>query len=556
MKTKTFITAVFIVLFSINVNSTYSQSEQSVYGVYSTHTLNQHFMNEISLNESSYYEWCDAHIDTLQAHWTRYSILLAWNQIEPTLGAGYNWNAAIGFPDSIIINTLEPPNNINCLAVISPGMGTSARSPITYPTEWENFLKAIAERYDGDGISDASPNVHLKYFQLCNEIQDWQNLSFGTPVNYANVANASIAAIRTQIPTAKLLTFGYFSHLQNGDLDNVFKNFMNQMKSHSTDIYAVDIHHWPFQASDSLQSWKMDNVSRMRFYLDSMGYSNSEIWSCEHAAYTGTPTNNFYISEIDQARWLIKSFNYNRLNGCNRFMWSNLLDYYNFEGSQTNPFNSMGLVSDGYGNDETIDRRNTPRIAYWAFKMMVEKTDSPTASLLGNVSYLNNDSTIYAYRWINNQTNQNFYIIWSESGQQQIKLKINTPNAHVTNMITDRFGNILSEYNIQAVNDSITLSIDSDPLLIEEENSTNIFDSENKNGIEIYPNPANRFINIALPENKSKIIILDLLGNIVFEKQLYSNHETLNIDLPDGFYLFQVYIDKREVISKKVNIIK
>ncbi|MBI4737978.1 hypothetical protein HY772_00140 [Candidatus Woesearchaeota archaeon] len=143
------------------------------------------------------------------------------------------------------------------------------------------------------------------------------------------------------------------------------------------DLYAVDIHHWPWSGKDPSQSWKMENLAKMRVCLDNIGYHNTEIWSCEHAAYTGTPTNGFYISEIDRARWLVKSFNYNRLNGLNRVQWSQLLDHFNFNGDFNSPFNSMGLVDDGWDNGTSTDRRNTKRIAYWPIKPWLKKPITP-----------------------------------------------------------------------------------------------------------------------------------------------------------------------------------
>lgn len=57
-------------------------------------------------------------------------------------------------------------------------------------------------------------------------------------------------------------------------------------------------------------------------------------------------------------------------------------------------------------------------------------------------------------------------------------------------------------------------------------------------GVKIYPNPASEHLQIELPDAKQAIIkIYDLNGRLVFEKQLLSSFDTMNLPLEPGSYV-------------------
>ena len=67
--------------------------------------------------------------------------------------------------------------------------------------------------------------------------------------------------------------------------------------------------------------------------------------------------------------------------------------------------------------------------------------------------------------------------------------------------------------------------------------------NDNPESIFVYPNPFSNSVSLQLPFNNCQIIIYDMPGNIVFEKTLYSDQETIYPDLPDGMYFMQVMGD-------------
>ncbi len=74
--------------------------------------------------------------------------------------------------------------------------------------------------------------------------------------------------------------------------------------------------------------------------------------------------------------------------------------------------------------------------------------------------------------------------------------------------------------------------------------------------INICTDPFNNFINLELTGNKGEIIITGISGNIVYKKRLDSNSVTLNIDLPNGLYLYHVSDNNKITYSGKIMVVK
>ena len=77
--------------------------------------------------------------------------------------------------------------------------------------------------------------------------------------------------------------------------------------------------------------------------------------------------------------------------------------------------------------------------------------------------------------------------------------------------------------------------------------------------IKIYPNPAKDYITISwdnLELNNASISLLNNLGQIVFEKSINSNNDSISVnELADGMYYLKINSNNR-IITKKVIISK
>ena len=462
---------------SCSATSTNSKSVYGIYNAYKKTASDQFITNMISASrfsdDSDYYSWIDSKMKILKAKSTRTSLLFVWPMIQSQINGSYNFNTGLYPADEVVGEIYKDGNDIELLAVISPGMRDQFHNPLVHKDEWKTFVKTVASRY---------PKIN--YYQLSNEAQDWLDLednSLKTVNSYAAVAKATIDALIEVNPQAKLVVVAEFSAntAENSDVADMIA----ECKKINVPLHAIDIHHW---STKGASSWQMPNLKSFRDFLDTLGYNDTEIWSAEHAAYVGKPSPPANIqlppnvpasenlSEEDQARWMIKSFTYNRFNGLDRVMWNDVLDYYNFDGSMTSMFNGMGLISDGYvpgtsGIDSS--RLGTERISFYTYKMMTEKTDNDQAELVGTVSSVHNDSTLFAYEFKRRSDCSKFYIAWSEGGTQSVSLPISFSSAHITNMISDRYGIAKEEYD-KTSSGSVQLSIGSDPLLIESNSSS------------------------------------------------------------------------------------
>ncbi len=86
-----------------------------------------------------------------------------------------------------------------------------------------------------------------------------------------------------------------------------------------------------------------------------------------------------------------------------------------------------------------------------------------------------------------------------------------------------------------------------------------LFESSNVTLQEVYPNPVNEFafIDYALtnPETKAKIVLHNILGNIIGEYELKYFDKTLKIStasLNPGVYFYTLHIDNDGVMTKKI----
>ena len=86
-------------------------------------------------------------------------------------------------------------------------------------------------------------------------------------------------------------------------------------------------------------------------------------------------------------------------------------------------------------------------------------------------------------------------------------------------------------------------------------NTTGVnFISENKSVL-IYPNPADKFININVPDsNKPSVVrIYNLTGKIIFESICNSGSFNLEIsDLTSGIYIIEIEVDFKKIQKKLV----
>lgn len=172
----------------------------------------------------------------------------------------------------------------------------SKKSPywIKYPpnpehwVDYENYVKALVERYDGDGIDDYEDlKIPIKHWEFMNE--PYLDSDFlGTPEQYVEMFGYTWAALKSADSTAKILGPCFTSRESNtfkwkyydtatgtiidtnlGPWDQALKNLINSIGSDSIDI----ISHHLYKEADLFSSY----VTRLREIVD----ESKPIWITE-----------------------------------------------------------------------------------------------------------------------------------------------------------------------------------------------------------------------------------------------------------------------------------
>jgi hypothetical protein len=387
--------------------------EDSAFGVFAAFGVNEfsYFKNRMGFSDEQYWAWVENHMRNLGAHWTRSNLQLVWDKVEPVIGGGYNWNNEM-LTDPIIKRIYSPGNAVHWVGVFHEGSGPiplpdgrpQLRNPVDYPDEYKAFVRAVVERYDGDGIADAAPGIKVKYWQAGNEIPFWSD-SGRTVQDYVKFVRMLREAAREADPEAKIVLIAGLGSRVESFLTQVIDALAGERA-----FDVIDLHHW-----GTAQDWKMSAVPQYRQLLDSKGLQNVQIWSCEHGTWQGQPTEQPILqTEQEQARSLIKRYVYNLNNGLNKLFWNNLMEWYQFEGKSGSIFNSMGLITDGQGPGEDPSRFNTERIAYWAYKLLASRIDSHISMRLGAMSEVYREGQVYGYAYQRRDNGKRLY--WTSPG--------------------------------------------------------------------------------------------------------------------------------------------
>jgi hypothetical protein len=100
------------------------------------------------------------------AHWIR--MPLSWAAVEPTdtTPEHYNWS---GLDQSVINAVAEGIELVLTIGGQPSWAAVYPMGPVTDTADIKEFVGALVERYDGDGIGDAPGSPRVRYFELYNE---------------------------------------------------------------------------------------------------------------------------------------------------------------------------------------------------------------------------------------------------------------------------------------------------------------------------------------------------------------------------------------------------
>jgi|GEM_PF-2718701 len=255
------------------------------------------------------------------------------------------------------------------------------------------FVKAVVERYDGDGVDDMPGlKTPIRHWQFENE----PDIASEDSEGYAHLHEVTFDAIREACPEAKVALGG-----QTGGGVPVFERFfvpvLKKLGGKRVDIY--DIHYY----GDAKLDWRgvKEVYDHVRERLDELGYAGTEVWITEMGTYSGAPgdeepkrrpaqtererNRERNLAEIpeppmlklppqgerEQARDVVKRHAYTLSLGVKKTFWAwGLVEGFVHDDGY---FDHTGLVYDGEFDEDPPP--GTRKLAYFAYRKMTETLD-------------------------------------------------------------------------------------------------------------------------------------------------------------------------------------
>lgn len=383
------------------------------------------------------------------AYWIRphYTEAFAWGFIEREQGK-YDWT----IPD-LLVKTVQK-HNLHLLITFWSGprawegyrkglwdenLWVAGADALSWPSDMGAYLawlKAMVERYDGDGENDM-PGLEypVMWYEVINEpcLDEEEKKE-----KYFDLLKRSYQAIKEVNPETVVMVGGL------GTMIRDLRIFLEGGMAPYTDV--INWH----------QRYSTEEVLAI-----ARGYAaeNKPMWVTEiwygQELYRGgvSPTLE---EEKDFAKWLAQTYAWQFGGGVEKIFHVEILGNIRPPIEvEWPPPETQQLGSCLYPEDE-----GRPRLAYFTHKLLASKIgrfDSVEAGLGGRCK---------TYKFT--QEGKRVYILWVEGGRKMAELHVQSQRARVTNLVPLDKGGGFESFEVEAEDGKITLEVSQDPLLVEE----------------------------------------------------------------------------------------
>ena len=377
----------------------------SLFGVHPAHTY------DIKMNRQKLVPPSQAGYDFTAAkeigvRWNRPEYYALWGLIQPgdeELEKGrYDWKQS-----DYVYNSA--PKEIEIFANIGaarkrmkrgapPNPRTHTFKSPYYEEKYQAFVRALVERYDGDGIDDM-PGLKkpVRFWQVDNEpdlaTRDWEG--------YANLMKITYTAVKASCSDCQVAMGGLA--MGKPGFEKFYAPVLERLGGRYVDIF--DFHF--FGGAGKWQTiQKLYHL--VRTGLDQRGYTDTDIWLTETGTWTEKPKGGLpggeqgpsfpEQSERDQAEELVKRYVYAASLGVKKVFWAfGMIEGFQGRGGW---FDHMGLIYSG-------SRRGVKKLAYHAYRKMTEKL---AGADLNSVKTLDLGERVAAFRFT--KKGSPLYVVW------------------------------------------------------------------------------------------------------------------------------------------------
>lgn len=332
----------------------------------------------------------------------------AWRIVQPDLSSSvYNF-------DQYDAQWMIVPTNMSMVGNIEPEWEiqtgrclTNSWVPVNI-TQYEAFVKAVVERYDGDGYDDMrNLNNPIKYWQVGNEPYE------SIRANFSTLQRITYGAIKAADPNATVLIGGFLDvpRSYTSHFDTEYAPILQQLGGQYVDILDF---HWVGTAGGDYRFVDTKNgsnvVAHVRAKLREYGFSDSvPIWCTEMSTYSGDPSGDYpYQTERQQAADCLKHFIYGRWLGIEKMfpafgMLEGYGDYYD-----NNYYDNTGFIYDGIGPYDL--GFGVKKLVYYTYKRMTETLGQADWGSLTKITSAVSSNYVHVFGI--NVSNQPVQIAW------------------------------------------------------------------------------------------------------------------------------------------------
>jgi hypothetical protein len=239
---------------------------------------------------------------------------LSWASIEPTNTTphSYTWSSL----DTSVTNAAQADVELVLTLVNQPSWAATYRQgPVTNTADLVEFVGAVVERYDGDGVDDVPGSVHVRYFELYNEPDNadvghaldggwgyWGHNGAG----YAELLQELYPAVKAANPHAKLVFGGIALDWFEEDEGPFDSGFLDDVLAacQGRDCFDVmNFHYYPvFRQWEQYGAGIIGKTNYVRQKLAAYGFADTPIVCTE----TGWVSGSSWGSHELQSRYPAK----------------------------------------------------------------------------------------------------------------------------------------------------------------------------------------------------------------------------------------------------------
>ncbi len=340
-----------------------------------------------------------------------------WDLIENApLGRGdYNW----GKMDSMVRALSDSEFKILC--TIKPFHSKDQKDHGKLPinlSAYVDFVRHLAERYDGDGIDDCPSGAKVDCWQVHNEV-DLSHFWMGTAYGYARLFKITSDAIREVDSGAKIALGGISNpgSLYNGRCTYV--DILSELRKNGGKFDVFDVHWYKnYITHPDYNSKLVAFMGReLPAVLEQYGYKNVDVWFSETGAYSGANVVGRQgvlkiQSEVQQAKNLVRFYVHFLSNGVGKVFWTSMLETNaSYLHGTDDYFNNIGLIYNGFGKNDK--GKGKKKKSYITYQFMIKKLGCAQWQRTEKIK--TGENGVFAYKIFRKSPKGPLWVIWEDS---------------------------------------------------------------------------------------------------------------------------------------------